>query len=141
MAGCPGGSTYGRKTEKNDAGEVPTELSRIEWERLGLPDGIAAEFKVNGKPAYLLHTVINGRATYTALLRRCSHSGCTVKFSFISKKLECPCHGSSFDVEGNVLSGPAKKGLTRLDVREESGKVIVEYPGAYLGHRGMLDGF
>lgn len=141
LAGCPGGSTYGRKTETAGAGDVPPELSRIEWDRVGLPDGIAAEFKVNGKPAYLMHTTIRGQATYTALLRRCTHNGCTVKYSYISRKLECPCHGSSYDAEGNVVKGPAKKPLTRLDVREEAGKVIVEYPGAYLGHRGLLDRF
>jgi cytochrome b6-f complex iron-sulfur subunit len=141
LAGCPGGSTYGQKTEKSTAGNVPEELSKLEWDRIGLPDGISAEFKANGKPAYLLHTPIRGQATFTALLRRCPHSGCTVKYSYFSRQLECPCHGSSFDAEGNVLKGPAKKGLTRLDVREEGGKVIVEYPGAYLGHRGMLNKF
>jgi Rieske Fe-S protein len=148
LSGCPGGSTYGKKTEANSAtatssttatGEAPPELSKLEWPSAGLPDGVAAEFKVNGKPAYLIQAVINGKKTFTAMLRRCPHSGCIVKYSYVSHNIECPCHGSQFDAEGNVLKGPARSPLTRLTVREEVGKVIVEAPGSYLGHGGVLN--
>jgi Rieske Fe-S protein len=142
VGGCPGGSTFGKKIfTGTTAGEAPPELSQLEWETTGLPDGIAAEFKVNGKPAYLLNTMIRGQKTFTAVLRRCPHSGCTVRYSFVTYKIECPCHGSQFDSEGNVLRGPAKKPLTRLTVRQEVGKVYVEVPGAYLGHGGVHDRF
>jgi Rieske Fe-S protein len=140
LGGCPGGSTYGKKAEAGKpAGQAPPELSKLEWDVVGLPDGIAAEFKVDGKPAYLLQTVIRGENMFTAVLRRCPHSGCTVNYSYVTKKIECPCHGSQFDTEGNVLRGPAKTALKRLDLREEPGKVIVEVPGSYLGHGGVFD--
>lgn len=37
----------------------------------------------------------------------CTHMKCTVKFNNHEKTWDCPCHASRFDVDGNVLEGPA----------------------------------
>ena len=37
----------------------------------------------------------------------CPHMKCSLVFNEIEKTWECPCHGSSFDIEGNVLTGPS----------------------------------
>lgn len=39
----------------------------------------------------------------------CTHLGCLVKFS--GSEFKCPCHGSIFDKNGNVKSGPAPRAL------------------------------
>jgi glycine/D-amino acid oxidase-like deaminating enzyme/nitrite reductase/ring-hydroxylating ferredoxin subunit len=41
------------------------------------------------------------------LSARCTHLGCIVGFNRAESTWECPCHGSRFDVDGSVLSGPA----------------------------------
>jgi glycine/D-amino acid oxidase-like deaminating enzyme/nitrite reductase/ring-hydroxylating ferredoxin subunit len=49
----------------------------------------------------------------------CTHLGCPLEYNAAEKSFDCRCHGSRFGVDGQVLSGPAKKPLARVDVREE----------------------
>jgi cytochrome b6-f complex iron-sulfur subunit len=41
-----------------------------------------------------------------ALSALCTHQACTVDWDG-STKFQCPCHGSQFTAEGNVMRGPA----------------------------------
>lgn len=41
----------------------------------------------------------------------CSHIKCTVAWNNAEKSWDCPCHGSRFDINGKVLTGPARKDL------------------------------
>ena len=38
---------------------------------------------------------------------KCPHMKCNVVFNEEEKTWDCPCHGSRFDIDGNVLQGPA----------------------------------
>jgi len=44
-----------------------------------------------------------------AISTTCTHLGCIVAPS--ATGFQCPCHGSRFDVDGNVTGGPAPKAL------------------------------
>lgn len=42
----------------------------------------------------------------------CTHLHCQLTFNAAERTWDCPCHGSRFDVDGNLLSGPAQHGQT-----------------------------
>jgi Rieske Fe-S protein len=58
---------------------------------------------------------------FRALSARCTHLGCQVRPA--RGGLICPCHGSSFSWEGEVLRGPAPRALLRHAV-ERRGDVL-----------------
>ena len=45
---------------------------------------------------------------------RCPHLGCSVGFSQADGIFKCPCHGSQFNIGGNVIHGPATAPMARL---------------------------
>ena len=63
---------------------------------------------------------------FLALSRRCTHLGCTVPWVGEEGRFVCPCHASSFDIRGEVLSPPAPRALDLHPVRIENGVVKVD---------------
>ncbi|MFD9292765.1 FAD-dependent oxidoreductase [Streptomyces sp. NPDC060030] len=49
--------------------------------------------------------------TAHAVSARCTHLGCLVAFNEAETAWECPCHGSRFNIAGEVLQGPALRPL------------------------------
>ena len=51
-----------------------------------------------------------GQSTFVVLTAMCTHQACTIT-GFQSATYVCPCHGSQFNTNGAVLSGPAPRSL------------------------------
>jgi glycine/D-amino acid oxidase-like deaminating enzyme/nitrite reductase/ring-hydroxylating ferredoxin subunit len=49
------------------------------------------------------------------LSARCTHLGCIVRFNRAERTWDCPCHGSRFALDGNVIEGPAVHPLEPQD--------------------------
>jgi cytochrome b6-f complex iron-sulfur subunit len=53
------------------------------------------------------------KTSVEAMSRTCTHLGCQVA-AFANGVAKCPCHGSQYDMNGQVINGPANKPLTRF---------------------------
>ena len=66
-----------------------------------------------------------------ALDGRCTHLGCQVRWDSKHRHFACPCHGSLFDGEGTVLSGPGTRPLARYPFRRTAeGGIYVDLTGS-----------
>ncbi|HEY8039468.1 MAG TPA: Rieske (2Fe-2S) protein [Polyangiaceae bacterium] len=63
---------------------------------------------------------------YVAFGAGCSHSCCNVLYT--GTEFQCPCHGSTFDLTGQVTGGPAPTPLQPLTVCADACGVYVTIP-------------
>jgi nitrite reductase/ring-hydroxylating ferredoxin subunit len=65
---------------------------------------------------------------YVAFDDRCTHKGGTLAGgAMICSTVQCPWHGSQFDVRtGKVKAGPAKEKIIVYNISEEGGKIFLE---------------
>lgn len=90
------------------------EDSQVSLDKDQIPPGTAKEVTYNDIPLVVINRKGSG---FIALSRVCTHLGCLVGYDSFNNKLVCPCHAGEFDLEGNVLSGPATKALKRYPLR------------------------
>lgn len=59
---------------------------------------------------------------------RCTHADCDLSSGFVEDgTIECPCHGSEFDLgSGEVLDPPATDPIRTYAVRESDGEIVIE---------------
>lgn len=59
-----------------------------------------------------------------AVSAKCTHLGCILKDN--GHGFECPCHGSKYDLSGQVLSGPAPRELDWFQItKAPDGRMII----------------
>jgi cytochrome b6-f complex iron-sulfur subunit len=61
-----------------------------------------------------------------ALSAICTHLGCTPRWVNEDGLFKCPCHGSNFNINGDVIAGPAPSALRRFSIGlSENGQVVI----------------
>jgi nitrite reductase/ring-hydroxylating ferredoxin subunit/uncharacterized membrane protein len=87
-----------------------------------LDTGKPVSAKANGVDVFLVRQ--NGQVH--AMLNRCTHRGCGLSDGqFDGETITCPCHGSTFALDGSLVKGPATAPQTSLEARVREGKVEV----------------
>lgn len=75
------------------------------------PPGTVTPF--NDGQFYLVRTEDGG---FLALYRKCTHLDCIVLWEEAEQRFFCPCHGSVFTKEGDVVNPPAPIPLIRFPI-------------------------
>lgn len=60
--------------------------------------------------------IIRNETGLYSMWARCTHLGCTPNWFPAESRFRCPCHGSNFTINGDVIAGPAPKPLWRVEV-------------------------
>lgn len=63
----------------------------------------------------------------TGIVDNCTHLGCTFPWNPLDQQFQCPCHGSLYDPDGNVLRGPAPLPLKIVHVTVKDDAIWI-YP-------------
>jgi menaquinol-cytochrome c reductase iron-sulfur subunit len=69
----------------------------------------------------------------------CTHLGCGYHWDATDQKFKCPCHGSVYDVTGQVVAGPAPRRLDALPSKVEQGRLLVMYKEFKSGVSGQVE--
>ena len=99
--------------------EPPTRFS------VGAPEAMEAGTVVTDEA----HRVIVSRRKdgFRALSSVCTHLGCITRYQQGTEIIACPCHGSRFSLDGDVIGGPAPRPLHWLEMSiSEKGLIIVD---------------
>jgi glycine/D-amino acid oxidase-like deaminating enzyme/nitrite reductase/ring-hydroxylating ferredoxin subunit len=71
------------------------------------------EGRVVGRPGEQTAVYRNPQGEVHAVSARCTHLGCIVSWNPAEMSWDCPCHGSRFSVDGEVIQGPAVRNLEK----------------------------
>ncbi len=82
--------------------------------RLGPGEG--AVFSVDGRDTAVSRDDAGGLHAVSAV---CTHLGCNVAWNRGERSWDCPCHGSRFSPDGEVLHGPASSPLEQRTVGDD----------------------
>jgi menaquinol-cytochrome c reductase iron-sulfur subunit len=121
LAACVGSYVFAKQKNPQDnwadAGDMselePGAPSEIRYQR-AVVDG----WTVRAQEASAW-VVIDDRRQITAFSPSCPHLGCAYGWQADKKKFVCPCHGSEFTLQGDVIKGPARRPLDRCSTKVE----------------------
>jgi len=89
--------------------------------------GPASDVPVGGGKVYKDQKIVVTQATagtYVGLSAVCTHQGCVVA-KVENGTIDCPCHGSRYNLDGSVAKGPAAKPLSPTKVTATGGQITL----------------
>lgn len=68
-----------------------------------------------------------GDGEIKAFTSRCPHLGCTVNYKPGERLFSCPCHDSSFNLDGSRNNEIPPRGMDPLEAKEVDGEILVRF--------------
>jgi Rieske Fe-S protein len=86
----------------------------------GVGTGLVGRAAGVSDPIGIVHDEATG---FFAVVATCTHMACPLRINTLNATLDCSCHGSSFELDGRVINGPATEPLRKLPV-EFDGQLV-----------------
>lgn len=89
--------------------------------------GAASEVPVGGGVVFADQKVVvtqAGKDNFQAFSAVCTHQGCTLG-EVTDGTINCPCHGSRFNLDGTVANGPATEPLPPKKINVQGGNITL----------------
>ncbi len=105
---------------------VESSVSSVVAAKSGeLATNAAKIFRFGNRPGILLHTPRGELKAFSAV---CTHLNCTVQYDDEASVIWCACHNGTFDLNGQVISGPPPRPLEAYQVNVRGDEVVVSKP-------------
>jgi Rieske Fe-S protein len=98
----------------------PATASADAGKAAALKPNSARIFKFGSRPGIVVRTTDGEVRAFSAV---CTHLDCTVQYKPDTAQLWCACHNGTYDLGGNVVSGPPPRALEQfvVNLRGEPG--------------------
>lgn len=108
----------GSWADAGDVSDIPDEEPcQVRFER-AVVDG----WKIRNEESSAW-VILDDKRNVTAFSPSCTHLGCAYRWQAEKKLFTCPCHGSAFNVRGDVVAGPASRPLDRYPTKLENNRL------------------
>jgi nitrite reductase/ring-hydroxylating ferredoxin subunit len=104
-------------------------MDRMARDEESIPENSETTLTVPWSAAQEIHfydpmIAVNRADAVAVFSSKCPHLGCRINRTE-GGELVCPCHGSRFDLQGNVVHGPATRSLSSLPYALDRAKAIL----------------
>jgi quinol---cytochrome c reductase iron-sulfur subunit, bacillus type len=77
---------------------------------------------------------VEGSESVECLTATCPHAGCFVSYDSDSNSFKCPCHNSSFQVDGSIIEpSPSPRPMDSLECSVRDQEILVKFQSFYSG--------
>jgi Rieske Fe-S protein len=124
VAAC---STYGKKPEAAGESSTTTAAPPASGAPAPAAKAIAKTSDVPVGSGVIVGDVVvtqPSAGVFKGFSAKCTHKGCTVD-KVADGTIDCPCHGSKFNLDGTVAKGPAQEPLATENVTVQGDSIVL----------------
>lgn len=107
-AGAAGALLVGRSDARDRDDKAFVALPLTEYRELQKVGGWTDAELLDGTEVVVARV---SEERYVCLSRKCTHANCNVEYDHRNKRIACPCHKSTYGLDGKPTGGPARRPL------------------------------